>query len=625
MTAGYWRKILFIDLTAGLINEETLPESIYRDFLGGEGLGARILYERQAAKVDALGPENILGFVTGLLTGCGVPAASRCTVVTKSPLTGTWGDANVGGYLGSELKACGYDAVFFKGIAPHPVYLLLTGSNVELRDATHLWGKDTVEAVEILRQETKDPGIRVACIGPAGEGLSLISAIIMEGRAAARSGVGAVMGAKRLKAIAIRGKNKVQVADSEAIRGMRVNFLKDIKETNTFMIKMLSEHGTCGGVSAMVAVGDAPIKNWNWAGEKAMPTHSRLNGESVTKYQIKKAGCAGCPVACGGIVKIDEGPYKVAETRKPEYETLIAFGSLCLNDNVESVIKANDICDRYGIDTMSAGTTIAFAMECYERGIITKHDTGGIELTWGNAPVILSMLEKMAKREGFGAVLADGVKKAAEQIGQGTEEFAMHIGGQEVPYHDGRMVPGRGTSYISDPTPGRHMRPTALIILERGDTLAPYPELKVSAVELTDYKSKGPIYAKGSKYHEAFVACGFCAFMLYMNTLPLVDFISAATGWDFTASELLVTGERIQTLRQAFNIREGLNLKDFDLPARLQEASSHGPLTGVRIDFDTLRKVYYQAMSWDAETGRPSDIRLSELGLKGLVEDLPAV
>lgn len=625
MPGGYWGKILFIDLSTGLINEEALPESIYRDFIGGEGLGVRILYERQAGKVEALGSENILGFFTGLLTGCGVPAASRCTVVTKSPITGTWGDSNVGGYFGSELKASGYDAIFFKGIAPHPVYLFLTESSIELRDATHIWGMDTAQTLDILRQGTRDPSIRVACIGPAGERLSLISAIMIEGRAAARSGVGAVMGSKNLKAIAVMGKKEVQVADSKAIKVMRRNLIRDIKESDNFMIKMLKGHGTCGGVSAMVVLGNSPIKNWSLAGEEAMPMHSRLDGEGITKYQVKKAGCSGCPIMCGGIVKIDDGPYKVAETRKPEYETLIGLGSLCLNDNAESVIKANDICDRYGIDTISAGATIAFAMECYERGIITKSDTGSIELTWGNAPAIVSMLEKMAKREGFGAVLADGVKRAAEQVSRGAEESAIHVHGQELPYHDPRIMPARGTMYIADPTPSRHGRAIASLILERGGTLAPYSQLGVVPVELKDYSNKGLMYAMGTNYQEVFVACGFCVFLINVSTLPLVDFISAATGWDYTASELLVAGSRIQTLRQTFNIREGVGPQDVDLPPRLQKPASFGPLQGEHIDFKTLRRKYYQAMNWNPDTGCPSEECLSKLGLEELVGSLSIV
>lgn len=617
---GYMGKLLFTDLTSGSISEETPSESIYRQCIGGEGLGVRMLCERQAGGADALGPENILGFVTGLLTGCSVPMASRLVVVTKSPLTGTWGDANVGGFFGQELKASGYDAIFFKGVSPHPVYLVITENKAELRDASHLWGKDTVETGEILRQEIGDPGIRVACIGPVGEAQSLLASTIMDGRVAARSGVGAVMGAKNLKAIVVRGKKKVAVADSEAIKVIKSNIIKEIKESNNPFIKMLLGPGTSGGLSMMVAIGDSPIKNWSLAGEEAMPEYVKLDGGNINKYQIKKAGCAGCPIVCGGIINVSEGPYQVTEARKPEYETLVAFGTLCFNGNAESVIKCNDICDRYGMDTMSAGATIAFAIECYERGIISKQDTEGIELTWGNATAIVSVLTKMAKREGFGAVLADGVKRAAERIGRGAEEYAVHVHGQEVPYHDPRMFPNTGTMCISDPTPSRHTRWGASAVLEGGGSLAPYPELQVPAVDLTDYQAKGQIYALDTKYREAFVSCGMCSFAGNLGSLSLVDLISSATGWDFTISELLVSGERIQTLRQAFNVREGLRPQDFCLPPKLQKPASFGLLKGVSVDFEALRRMYYSAMNWDTETGEPSKERLQELGIGQVIK-----
>jgi len=617
MVYGYMGKICIVDLANGEIKEEKLSDEIFRNFIGGEGLGAKILYEGQKAKVDALGPENILGFVTGLLTGCNVPAASRCTVVTKSPLTGGWGDSNVGGSFGPALKACGYDAIFFKGMASNPVYLLLDDENVEVRDAIKIWGKDTNETLEILTRETGDPDIKVACIGPSGETLSLISGIIAEGRAAARSGVGAVMGSKHLKAIAVRGKKRTQLADPEAIKKMRENFIQDLKKTHYFVIETLRKFGTCGLVSLGVQLGIAPIKNWSLNGEEAFPSHSKLNGENVTKFQIKKTGCPGCPIVCGGIVRIDKGLNKAAKTRKPEYETLISFGSMCLNDDVMSIIKANNICDCYGLDTISAGATIAFAIECYEQGVINKNDTDGIELTWGNVSAILSMLAKMAKREGFGAVLADGVKKAAEQIGQGSEEIAIHIQGQEIPYHDFRYEePGRGTVYISDPTPSRHERFTGMQMLERRIPLGPYPEFQAKAIEILDYQNKGEIYSRGAKYYEVFVSCGMCAFTMGVSsTFPLVDVISAATGWDFTPSEMLIAGERIQTLRQAFNIREGLRPQDFYIPKRLKKPSDFGLLKGVSVDYNRLREVYYKSMNWDPETGRPSKQRWQELGL----------
>lgn len=619
MDNGYMGKFLFINLSSGEISEETPEESIYRDYIGGEGIGARILYERQKPGADPLGPENILGFVTGILTGCGIAAAARCNVVTKSPLTNGWGYANVGGSFGPELKACGYDALFIKGTSLKPVYVLLNDGAVEIKSAEHLWGMDTEATTLTLRQETGDTRIKVACIGQAGENLSLISAIISEGRAAARSGVGAVMGAKNLKAIVVRGQKKPIINSPEKMKDLQKQFLKDINDTETGFVGMIKGAGTCGGVSMMISMGGAPIKNWSLFGEEAMPTHPRLSGENITKYQQKKTGCLGCPIRCGGIVKIDEGEYAGTLTRKPEYETLIGLGTLCGNDNVESIIKANDICDRYGMDTISAGTTIAFAIECYENNLIDSSQTDGIELTWGNASAIVSMLEKMGKREGFGDVLADGVKKASEKIGQDSENYAMHVGGQELPFHDPRFMPGRGTSYISDPVPARHVQATGMLILEGGGSMGPYPETGITPPELTDFDNKGKIYAAGSNYTEVFASSGFCLFLMYVNQLPLAEFISAATGWDVTAAELLKAGQRTQTLRQAFNIREGIVPTNNHLPLRLQTPHTLGPTANTTIDFDLLRENFYQEMGWDKETGHPTQASLDDLGLKKVV------
>ena len=348
MAVGYAGKVLLVNLTSGLTKEEPLPEAVYRNFIGGVGLGARILYERMKPEVDPLGPDNFLGFVPGLLTGTSVPMSSRCTVVTKSSLTGTWGDANMGGYFGPELKAAGYDGVFFTGISPRPVYLFIHDGKSELRDASNLWGKDTVEAVKTIRQETGDEATRIACIGPSGESRSLISSIISELRAAGRSGVGAVMGGKKLKAIAVRGRGKIKVSRPEQISELRKNQVKFFRENQTFPNKELREFGTCGFTSPNVATGVAPVRNWSRTGSEAFPNADKLTSGSVTKYQVRKFPCPGCPLSCSGIVKVQSGPYSLGEARKPEYETLIAFGTLLLNNDLELIIKANDICDRYG-------------------------------------------------------------------------------------------------------------------------------------------------------------------------------------------------------------------------------------------------------------------------------------
>jgi len=621
MVYGHVGKVCLIDLTTGNITEEQLDEKTCRHFIGGEGLGAKFLLERQGARLDALGGENTLGFVAGLLAGCGISSAARTTVVTKSPLTGTFGDANVGGHFAPGIKACGYDALFFTGISSNPVYLWLTDDRAELRDATHLWGKDTVETAKALCGELGEPGLSIASIGPSGERRSLISSIIIDKRAAARSGVGAVMGSKRLKAIAVRGGKKVPLAEPDELLLLRRAYAGNLMKSDYFVIKTLRKYGTCGLVSLGTTLGLAPAKNWKLNGKKGFPGHSRLDSDEVVRYRTEKHGCSGCVIRCGGTVHLERGPYRGTETRLPEYETLVSFGHMCMNQDLESIIKAEDICDRFGIDTISTGAAIAFAIECFEKGLISKEDTGGIELTWGSGPAIVSLLEQVVKREEFGAILSDGVKRASERIGQGSEKFAVHIGGQEIPYHDFRYEPaGRGMTYISDPTPSRHERFTGGQLLQLGVALGPEAELQPGPEgDPEDYEALGRIYAQGTRFYEFFVSCGMCAFAMGVSPVfPLVDIIRAVTGWDFTAPELLETGERIQTLRQLFNIREGVKPDDFRFPDRMKEPPAfQGPMKGKPVDYDyhRLRETYFKAMQWNPQTGVPAKVRLKELGL----------
>jgi len=619
-------RILFVDLTRGSIREESFPESVYRDFIGGIGLGVRVLYEHMKPKIDPLGPENMLGLVTGPLTGTPVPISGRCTIVTKSPKTGAWGDSNIGAFIGSELKAAGYDGVFFSGIAPKPVYLWLSSGKAELRDASHLWGKDTAETEDGLRLELGEPKARVLCIGPAGESCSLIAGIVTEkGRIAARAGVGAVMGSKKLKAIAIKGNGKVPVANPDSLGALRQDFTKALK-SSPFQ-QMLSTTGTGASIGDLVPVCDTAIKNWRLMGTEAMPDGAKLDfdTETLKKYNARKFACYGCPVACGHILRLERG-----ETHRPEYQTMAAFGPLCLNDNQESLITINEICNRYGIDTISAGTTIAFAMECYERGVIEEKDTDGIELAWGNAEAIIAVVEKMVRREGFGAVLADGVKKAAERIGKGSEEWAMHVHGQELPFHDTRLKPTYGTLYAIDANPGRHVVCGQAGTLELGvysgskpASLGPEPVFQVPALELFgDYDKKGPIYSIGHSFNQLITSSGLCTLAALFIVVPVAEFMAAVTGWDFSLAEGLKAGQRILTLRQAFNAREGLLPEDFRLPQRAAEPAPAGPAARAKIDWDALKVSYFNAMWWDIKTGKPYPKTLIDLGLYELTKGL---
>ncbi|NOQ96216.1 MAG: aldehyde ferredoxin oxidoreductase, partial [Desulfobacterales bacterium] len=535
-----------------------------------------------------------------------------------------WGDANSGGYFGSELKSAGWDAIFVSGIAASPQYLVVTQEGLELKDAAHVWGRDTVDTEDAVRKDRGISKLRVACIGPASERLSLISGIVNDkGRIAARSGLGAVMGSKRLKAVAVHGKGKVAVANKERLDQLRKAFLKEFRESGGFP-KLLRDYGTCGLTGGLVTSGATPVKNWLLAGDQAFPTVDKIaDGDTVIQYQVKKYGCANCPIACGGIFSVKEGRYPVKEVHKPEYETIGAFGAMCMNDDLLSIIKMNDMCNRSGLDTISAGSVLAFAMECFEKGIITTSDTEGIEITWGNAKAMIAMLDKIIRREGFGDILADGVKVAAQKLGKGAEAYAMHVGGQEPGLHNALFLPSRGTGFVCDPTPGRHTAAPMARIDASSARVAPYPELQFQGFETYEYMNKGPASATTSCYWQVGACAGVCLFpTIFFGNYPLLDFLNAVTGWGMDISEALEAGARIQTLRQAFNIREGISPCEIKLPPRMAgiPPKGEGPLSGITIDIDSLRSEYYKAMGWDPGTGYPSGTTLERLGIKELTE-----
>jgi aldehyde:ferredoxin oxidoreductase len=597
MAGGYMGKLLFVNLNTGQIKEETPDESLYRDFIGGYGVGARILYSRQKGGVDALGPQNTLGFITGPLTGTPAPLGCRYAVVGKSPLTGGWGDANCGGDFGPNLKFAGYDGVFITGISPEPVYLFIDNGNVELRDATHLWGKGTFETDDTLKAELgKDA--KVVSIGPAGEKKALVGCLMNHGGdAAGRSGMGAVAGSKKLKAVAVRGERKVPIADADATDRLRKEYLAIIMKSPAR--NGLHNFGTCSHTDNSAHSGDTPVKNWGGVGVVEIPDVSGLSKEHFNANVVSRGGCWRCPIACHGRLKEGAGEYKYpAGTKRPEYETGAAFGAMCLNTNAEAIAMANHICNSYGLDTISTGTIIAFAMECYEHGIIDKKDTDGIDLKWGDHRAMVAMTEKLARREGFGDVLADGVRKAAERIGRGAEEYAVHIGGQELGLHDPRFdFPGfagipTAARYKMDATPGRH---TA---------------------------SFGP---PGFRWW-VINAAGLC---LHIDTVGngakyAAEFLAGVTGWERSYEEILKCGERIGVMRHVFNLREGDNPIDRKVHGRIigQPPQQEGPLAGVTADLDA--QVYWNlgAMDWDRVTAKPSRNKLLELGLNDVAAEL---
>ena len=370
---------------------------------------------------------------------------------------------------------------------------------------------------------------------------------------------------------------------------------------------------------------DSPIKNWSLTdlGPEAFPKHSEISGDAVTKYVQNGGGCRGCPIRCKGKITIETGAYKVTKAVKPEYQTLSLLGSNTMVDNVEAIIKASDMCDRVGLDTISTGSVIAWAMECYEKGVITKDDAGDVDLTWGNADAVLTMIEKIAHREGLGDILAEGTKKAAERIGKGSEEWTMQIGGQDFPGHGPLPSIGFGWAYVCDPTPGRHTAAQMMHNIDVGIEFAYQKELQLPAYDdPLDYETNAKIYAKVADLERVWTSAGLCNFAMFAEYFPLIEILSAITGWDLSLDEILKTGCRIQTLRQEFNIREGVNTTEWVVPERLAATPTVGTYKGRVVDFKLMKKKGYEALGWDPETGRPLESSLDDLDLKHLVGQL---
>lgn len=605
--------MLWVDLSENSLKDEVLDEELCRQFVGGYGLGARILYDRQEPNADPLGDENTVGILTGPLTGTAAIGGSRYTLVGKSPLTGGWGDANSGGYFGPYLKFSGYDAVFVTGSAKKPVYLLIQNGRPELRDASHLWGKDCYETEDILVSEL-GRGVKVLCIGQAGENMVRFAAVMNDrGRAAGRSGLGAVLGSKKLKAVVVAGRMKVPVFDRQRLDGLRKKYRPLL--TNT--IDWLGNHGTAFVTAGSAHSGDSPVKNWGGIGVRDFPDVEALRAENITSQRIKKYACYGCPVGCGAHMKAGTGEYSYkAGCHRPEYETLAMLGSNCLNNNLQSIIKLNDMCNRYGLDTISLGAVLAFVMECREKGLLTSADTDGIEMNWGNHRSMVEMTKKVAERDGFGDIIAGGVKMAAERIGNQSDAYAMHIQGQELPAHDPKHDYHWGLAYMLDPTPARHT--------QNAEIFKPMGE--VVQVERISYTDESESYRTNMALQHVVNSSGMCAFVY--SCFPHVDayaeFMGAVTGWDRSIDDLVPVGERILVMRQAFNLREGLNTARFKIPGRMvgHPPFTQGPLTDVSLDGDDLRNTYLSAIGWDENTARPKRDKLLALGLDDLAQQL---
>ncbi len=605
---GYAGKLLFVDLTNGAMDERPLSEEIAVKFVGGYGIGARILYEIMKKGADPLGPDNVLGFVSGPLNATNALFGGRYTVVCKSPITGGWNDSNSGGFFGPQLKRAGFDGVFISGVSRKPVYLFIKEGKAEIRDAKNIWGKASPEAQEMLIKETGEPLLRAALIGPGGEKQSLMACIINDKhRAAARGGCGAVMGSKNLKAVAVTGSAHIAVADPQKLNEINKEIIHWMKNGPTKgMVKNWGEFGTGADTGMNGLIGDTPVKNWSGAGIIDMGEERLFKLATATydgKYKSKKYSCAQCPLGCGAHYSVKEGKWPLPETDRPEYETLGAFGAMALNDNAESIIKCNDICNRYGLDTMSVGPTIAWAIECYEKGIFTKEDTNGIELTWGNADSIVAMTQSIADQSGFGKILALGSMKAAEKLGKG-KEYLQTVRGIELPMHDPRNSPYLARTYQCDPTPGRHIK-GGLGIADLGS-----PEhIRFQ------YKGRGQADAEATCRAEVLSSSGSCAFSGFA-TPPhaLKGLMDAVTGQDI---DILRTGKRIFNMRHLFNLREGQKPIHNLLPARWlgQPPLTDGPLKGNAVDYKQIAESFFEAIGWDIETMEPDQDSLEDIGM----------
>lgn len=612
---GVFHKIAWVDLSRKEISYEQPPDSIYADYLGGYGLGAYFLFTRQRPGADPLGPENILGFLTGVLTGTPAIGGNRFAVVAKSPKTGAWGDANSGGRFGPGLKQAGLDAVFVTGISPEPVYVKIEDGACEILSADRLWGL-SVSDTEQKVQDLYGKKARAAVIGPAGEKLSLLSCIMNDdGRAAARSGLGAVMGAKQLKAVVAIATGDVAVAKKEALNRYRQELLKACYHRENPRYRFFQTLGTAGGLASNVVLGDTPVKNWTGTA-RDFPDSEKISGEALLEYKTGAYGCWKCPVVCGAKVEVPDGPYAGSGFR-PEYETLSAFGPMCCNDDPASICHLNTVCNEAGIDTISVGAAIAFAMECFEKGLITRADTGGLDMSWGNHRAMVELTRQIAEKRGFGGeVLFDGVAKAAEKIGNGAEKYAMHCGGEELPYHDPRFFPGLAASYITGPAPGRHT--------EYGSWFAEKemvpPELGHPPIrDKYTYSGKGESFKYVSCFGQVVNAAGLCFFVNNLaSAQALPEFLTLVTGRPFTMEQVLFIGERILTLRTAFNLREGIrNVEKFVLPERVlgKPPLPKGPTRGISVDSRTQIRDVYRALGWNPETGVPTRAVFEKLGL----------
>lgn len=619
---GYAGKILYIDLTSGNIETKPLDSKFAREYIGGLGFSTRIYLDliKDTPEFDALSADNPFVLMTGPLTGMKMDAVARWTLGTKSPLTGLWGDSNIGGYFGAELKFAGYDGMVVTGEADKPTCIYIDDDTVRIRDANKYWGMDAYtandEIIADYRGESRKSG-QVLTIGPAGENLVRFASLInKKGHAAGRTGVGAVWGAKKLKAIFVRGTGKLEAAHPDKLKNLREE-LKEVYDGN-ITIEALRAFGTASHMDVGIIAGDVPMKNWQ---QTEWDLFDEI-GPVVYSEKILtgKKTCHACGVACKREAEVKEGPFKFEKGPGPEYETIGTFGTLCLNPSIESIGKANEICNRYGMDTMTCGATIAFAIECFDKGLINEKDTDGLKLTWGNSEAIVAMAEKIGKQEGFGAILSKGSAAAAKHIGGNASDFLTTVKGLEAPMHDPRSAHGYGLAYAVSPRGACH-NASLNYALEGG--MMYLPEFDDEIGEITGMSSAGKAKINiisqdfGMFFSSCAVFCNLGASIL--NATQAVDMVNHVTGFDYTLEELMKLGRRIWYIKRGLSNLFGDRAKDDKLPKRLMTPMETGPTEGSVPDMDLMLKEFYELRGFN-DDGVPEKEILERLGLSDLAQ-----
>lgn len=623
MRNGYNGQVLHVDLAEERWWAEELDESIYRAYLGGSALASYFLMREIPPGIDALSPSNVLIFMTSVINGLPLSGANRYTAAAKSPLTDGFGESEAGGFWGPELKMTGFDGIIVHGSAKKPLYLFVHDDDCEFRDASSYWGQLSGEVQDGLEAEIGDKRIRVLQTGLAGENGVLFAAMTNQLRHFhGRSGLGAVMGSKNLKAIVVRGRKKLTTADREGSR----NVLRWFREVYDQDQDMMHDLGTARVMLALDADGILPTHNFR---DGSFEHAHDISGQTMAETILVNRGtCYACAVACKREVEVPDRGV-TAKYGGMEYETIAANGSLCGVHDLEAVAEASDWINRYVLDGISTGATIAFAMECYEQGILTREDVDGVDLTWGNADAVIQMIHKIARREGVGDLLADGVKRAAAQLGRGAEKFAMHVKGQELPMHEPRGKRGLAIAYSVSPTGADHMEAPHDPFYEGLDN--PNNEFnQLGLTEAVDRLDLGPkkvqAFFTTQTVWSLYNCVGMCDFVgqpIGELTLDkLREYVNAATGWDLSLVELLKVGERANTMARLFNLREGFDAADDVLPSRMFEPLQNGALVGKALDrkeVDSALQLYYQEAGWDTQ-GVPTDTKLTELHLTGITE-----